>query len=33
MDSVGVRHAGGLGGDRPLCPVEALQQNSRKRSM
>lgn len=33
MDKVGVRQAGGLGGDRPVCRVDGLKQNNRKKTM
>lgn len=30
MDKVGVRQAGGLGGDRPVCRVDGLNTEQQK---
>lgn len=32
MDKVGVRQAGGLGGDRPVCRVVGLNRKEREKT-
>ena len=33
MDKVGVRHTGGLGGDRPVCRVDGLNTQQKKNKL